>query len=357
MNARTLVATAAMACAAGAWAQSSVTISGTLDVGYHWNSNAAAGGVSRVETRHEPSFVRFSGVEDLGGGLQARFALDMGVQVDSGSSTGFSRESSVGLSSSRWGSITLGRQYDTMIDLVGVDPPRFNSVTAVHVGNWDRSAGNFLNNMIKYRTPNLGGFIGTVMYSPKEDGSSATNSGKSSGASGTYISGPLRVSAAVLRIEGLTHRPLNETGRSSLFGANFATTAASIVTKDTIGGIGAYYDVSGWRVLGEITRAKLEAPNGRTETYRTVAAGVVKTPNTLGLRPGVGMNYTALSDSRYTSAYAILDYYFSRRTDAYIRVITQRAKGPAGQRAALYLEGPSSKDSQTVVGIGVTHRF
>lgn len=353
-----VAAAALVFCSGTALAQGQVSMSGTLDAGYHQNTNVQGKGLKRLESRHEPSFLRFSGFEDLGGGWQARFALDMSVQVDSGASNVWGREASVGLSSRDWGSITLGRQYDTMIDLVGVDPPRFNSVTAVHVGNWDRSAGNFLNNMVKYRTPSLGGLTGTVMYSPAEDGSSSTNSGKSMGAAATYVSGPLRVSAALLRIDGLTHRPLNEVGRSNAFGARFASTGASIVTNDTIGGIGAYYDLPGWRVLGEVTRAKLEAvTTGKRETYRTIAAGVVKSPNEIGFRPGVGVSYSAVSDSRYTSVYAILDYYFTRRTDAYVRVVSQRATGPAGQRAALYLEGPSSDSRQTVIGVGVTHRF
>jgi predicted porin len=354
-----LVALAALACTGSAFAQSNVTISGVLDVGVQHNTNVGGGTLDRVETRHEPSHLTFSGTEDLGGGMFARFVLGMSVALDTGNNTGgFNRESYVALGSNQWGALQLGRQYDTIVDLVGVDAPRFNSVTAVHLGNWDRTAGAYVNNVVKYRTPNLGGFTGTLMYSPKEDGTSNTNSGASAGAAGTYVSGPLRLSAAYLRLDGGTHRPLNDTGRANLFGATFATTAATVVTDDRIAGLGAYYDFPGWRALGEFTRTKLTAPTGRSESLRTVALGVVKDPNTIGFRPGVGVNYSSMSGSHWTTFYGILDYYLSKRTDVYLRVVSQRATGgPTNQRAALFLESASSDRKQTVIGAGITHRF
>lgn len=355
---KNLVALAALACAGGAFAQSNVTISGTLDVGVQHTTNVQGVTLNRLETRHEPSHITFSGAEDLGGGMQARFVLGMSVAVDSGNNAGgFNRESYVALGSNQWGSVQLGRQYDTIVDLVGVDAPRFNSVNAVHLGNWDRTAGSYINNVVKYRTPNLGGFTGTLMYSFKEDGTSATNTGKSVGAAGTYVSGPLRVSAAYLRMDGVSHRPLNDTGRTNLFGATFATPAAAIVTNDRVAGAGAYYDLAGWRALGEFTSTRLTAPTGRSETLRTTAVGVVKDPNSIGFRPGVGVNYSSMAGSHWTTVYGILDYYLSKRTDVYLRVVSQKATGAGNQRAALFLEGASSSRKQTVIGTGITHRF
>jgi hypothetical protein len=70
----------------------------------------------------------------------------------------FNRTSIFGLSDKKWGTLTFGRQYDTLFDLVVVDPPRFNSVTAVHVGNWDRKSDVCVNNSIKYRSPKIAFF-------------------------------------------------------------------------------------------------------------------------------------------------------------------------------------------------------
>lgn len=338
-----------------AHAESSVNIYGTLDIGYHHNSNVQGRSVSRMETRHEPSYIGFRGVEDLGGGLQALFQMENSVAVDTGTTQAAMRQSFVGLRSKSWGQVTAGRMYDSMIEIVGVDPARFNSVNAVHAGNWDRSSGTYVNNAIKYRTPSLGGFTGTLMYELKEDGTSATNTGKGLGAGLTYLQGPLRVSAAYQKLDGVTHRPFNELGVSNLFGRTFANTTASLVTNDTMAGVGAYYDFDAWRVLGLATVARLESGAAR-ETMQTLGAGVVANPNKIGFRPGFGINHQRLNGSRWTTAYGILDYYLSRRTDVYLRVIHQKASGP-NQRAALYLEGPASGNSQTVIGAGITHRF
>lgn len=344
-------------CLAGvtASAQESINIYGVLDVGYHRNSNVLGGSANRVETRHEPSYIGFRGTEDLGGGTQAFFQLESSIGVDTGVSTGFSRQSLVGIRGKSWGQFTAGRMYDSMIEIVGVDPARFNSVNAVHAGNWDRSSGTYVNNAIKYRTPTMGGITGTLMYEFKEDGTSTTNAGKGIGAGLTYQDGPLRVSAAYQKLDGVTHRPFNELGATKLFGKTFATTAASLVTNDSMAGLGVYYDFAKWRVLAIATTAKLDAGN-TSETMKSFGAGVVARPDSIGFRPGFGINHQKLNGSSWTTAYGILDYYLSRRTDVYLRVIHQKASGP-NQRAALFLEGPASGNTQTVVGVGITHRF
>ncbi|MEO5669215.1 MAG: porin [Ramlibacter sp.] len=338
-----------------AQAQSSVTIYGTLDAGYQRTTDAQGRRLNRLETRHEPSYLGFRGTEDLGGGLHALFQLEGSIAVDSGNFTNFSRQSFVGLRSDTWGQVTAGRMYDAMIEIVGVDPARFNSVAAVHAGNWDRSSGTYVNNAIKYRTPTYGGFTGTLMYELKDDGNSISNTGKGVGAALTYLEGPLRVSAAYQKLNGVSHTPFNELGINNLFGKPFAATTTAIVTNDTMAGLGAYYDFPAWRVLALATVAKLDSGTA-TEKMKSFGAGVVANPNKNGFRPGVGVNYQSMNGSHWTTAYAILDYYLSRRTDVYMRVIHQKASGP-NQRAAIFLEGPASGNKQTVYGIGMTHRF
>jgi predicted porin len=349
-------ACATMLFAQAALAQSTVSVYGVLDVGTTYNSNVGGASLKKVETRHEPSYWGLRGREDLGGGLAAVFQLEQGIAVDTGVATGFSRQALVGLSSAKLGTLTLGRQYDTIVDLVAVDPPRFNSVTAVHVGNYDRTSGTYVNNAIKYRSPSLGGFNASLLYSPKEDGTSATNSGRSVGASVNYIQGPARVSMAYMRIDGVTLRPFNDTGIASLFGVSYANQLAkTVVSNNTILGLGAYYDIAGWRILAQHTNTKLEAL-GQRERMRTTAIGFTRDPNDIGLRPGAGFNHTTMNGSRWQTAYGILDYYLSKRTDVYLRAVHQKASGNR-QVAALFLEGPSSTSTQTVVGIGISHRF
>jgi predicted porin len=106
-------------CAGNAMAQSSVTIYGLLDEGlaYTTNANAAGGSILKMPTLTGsfPSRLGFRGTEDLGDGLQAVFALESGLLVDSGGlSQGnrlFGRQASVGLKG-QFGTVTIGRQVN-----------------------------------------------------------------------------------------------------------------------------------------------------------------------------------------------------------------------------------------------------
>jgi predicted porin len=141
----------------------------------------------------------------------------------------------------------------------------------------------------------------------------------------------------------VAHRPFNDLGRQTLFGATFATTAANVITDDKIAGIGAYYDVGPVRVLSRYTTTESTAvASQRSERLNTFSVGAVRIPNVLGLRPGIGVNYSSLGDSKWVPVYGILGYYLSKRTDVYLRVVSQGASGPAGQVATNFLEGPSS---------------
>jgi predicted porin len=97
--------------------QSSVTLYGMVDNGLSYASNS--GGSHQYNMSSGVlSGSRFGllGSEDLGGGLKAIFTLENGFDVNSGKASQgglmFGRRAFVGLSSSRFGTITLGRQYD-----------------------------------------------------------------------------------------------------------------------------------------------------------------------------------------------------------------------------------------------------
>ncbi len=102
-------------------AQSSVTRYGLIDEGFNYTSNV--GGHSNYQL--ESGFAQGSrwglkGTEDLGGGLKAVFQLENGFDVNSGNlgqgSRMFGRQANVGLSSDRFGTVTVGRQYDSVVD-------------------------------------------------------------------------------------------------------------------------------------------------------------------------------------------------------------------------------------------------
>lgn len=118
-----MMAAAASCLSAGAFAQSSVTIYGSLDAGVAYINNLNGGSVSRLDQgTMQPDRIGFRGTEDLGGNLKAIFQLEAGFYTDSGatpnSSKLFNRYSTIGLSGD-FGAVTLGHMPDVVFDYVG----------------------------------------------------------------------------------------------------------------------------------------------------------------------------------------------------------------------------------------------
>ena len=116
-------------CAESCYAQSSVTLYGILDTALIYGNNEkttkAGVGHSGVEMDSggiSGSRFGFRGSEDLGGGLSAVFDLEDGFSSANGklSNSGdlFGRQAFVGLSSSQYGTVTLGRRYAFMSEYV-----------------------------------------------------------------------------------------------------------------------------------------------------------------------------------------------------------------------------------------------
>lgn len=107
---KTIVALASFA-AISAFAQSNVTISGAVDLGVVKIDGAPA----KLDAANGANEIKFSGVEDLGGGLKASFTLTQRFSPESGMNDGtkgdrpaFQGESTVGLAGN-FGSVKVGR--------------------------------------------------------------------------------------------------------------------------------------------------------------------------------------------------------------------------------------------------------
>ena len=159
------------AYAAGAHAQSSVTLYGIVDTGIAYIHNSggqssqwkmSAGNLSGNEWG-------LKGTEDLGGGLSASFQLENSFDLGSGQLQNdgrmFGRQAFVGLGSTRFGTVTLGRQYDPVTDLV--QPITADSYSGLFappgdIDNYDDSAR--FNSAVKWTSPSWGGVTVETMY-------------------------------------------------------------------------------------------------------------------------------------------------------------------------------------------------
>jgi predicted porin len=236
---KSLVALAALAVVGAASAQSSVSIWGAVDASYNYASADIVGGSqsksSLQNSQLGSSKLGFSGLEDLGGGLKAKFWLEAGLANDTGAGKGsnannqttggltsggvaatsstsalngtqgivFQRRSYVGLLGN-FGEVQLGRQYvntflgvQAAVDPFGTNGPADSTQMMLTLGA-KVSVATITNasNMITYITPDMGGFSGNAQMFMGENTSGAANSDDGGGYSltGQYANGPLFVS-------------------------------------------------------------------------------------------------------------------------------------------------------------------
>lgn len=177
---KTLIALAAVASTA-AFAQSSVTIDGAVDLGYVKPIGAAD---ARLDATNGANQIRFLGTEDLGGGLKAHFTLAQRFSPESGGNDGtnnlrptFQGESTVGLSGG-FGAVKLGRSLTALQGPVNMTDPwgtLQQASTAVLTSGYvtDKEnnadgAGLGRTDAIHYSSPKFGGFSVGLSYGLKQ---------------------------------------------------------------------------------------------------------------------------------------------------------------------------------------------
>ncbi|MES3011596.1 MAG: porin [Pseudomonadota bacterium] len=241
---KSLVALAVASIAGAAFAQSSVTVYGIVDTGYSNYSNDGPTGKVRQSGLSSSNTITnrlgFRGVEDLGGGLKAKFNLEMGYNADDGAgqittNTGnvqgggtpngalvFSRLAYVALES-KLGEIRLGRDiHPGYYNYVVFDP--FGAVGAaaslpsVQMFDGFISTGAHVrfSNGINYFLPSgLGGLYGQLAYAPGEQASNAVaglgalgkNDGESYGARIGYAAGPVNFALGYSKVKASVIAP------------------------------------------------------------------------------------------------------------------------------------------------------
>jgi predicted porin len=222
MTMQRLIIAVACAGACNAFAQSSVTLTGIADAGVRSVSNEGRpSNKSLISGGNNTSRIILSGLEDLGGGLSARFHLEHGLLLNSGAQASsvagqfWDRRSTVSLSSKAWGEIRAGRDFVPTyrnwspfdpFSVVGVASAN-NLVSASPVGPIRAGFGSNpnttvrSNDAVQWLLPSvLGGLEGGLMASA-DAGPVAQGKNKVVGARLGWAAGPARVSAATMSTE------------------------------------------------------------------------------------------------------------------------------------------------------------
>lgn len=382
---------AAMLLAFGAsvaHAQSSVTLYGVIDEGVNYISNSAGHRLYNM-TSAIVSGWGVTGAEDLGGGYKAIFKLESGFELNNGTlgqgGLMFGRTAYVGMSSP-YGAATFGRQYDLVEDYVAPIAALsvFGVYTMGHPGGVDDiNHTNRINNVIRYETLNFRGFRFAAMYSlGGVAGSFSQNSVV--GLAARYGDGPFTAAAAYLRAKDPNDSVWGSVGdagsKSPLTGGFFVSpvyagyASANAYQVIALGGayqfgpatIGAVYTNTRFEDLGTLSTGKLNLynyhGNARFDSVE-LSLRYLATPVTLGAaydytwsdgpREDIGAHYHQVS--------LMAGYLFSKRTEAYLGVVYQRAGGTdsTGQAASASIIGLTAANSntQTAVRAGLRVRF
>jgi len=369
-----------LAAAPSVFAQSTVTLYGIIDEGINYTNNT--GGKHNYEMESGYAYGSrwgLKGNEDLGAGMKAVFALENGFDLNTGRANQggrmFGRQAFVGVSSP-YGTFTMGRQYDSMVDFMA--PTTANGSWAgylfAHPYDNDNTDNSFrVSNSVKYASPNISGFqFGGVYGFSNTAGQFANNRLMSAGAS--YSNGPLTIGAAYMDIDnvGVGSTGAVAANDASFFAGHERTFGAGINYKIGLLGLGFAYDhtrLENPTGNGYLTPANFPtgiAVNSLTFDNFEVNAQYYVTPSFF-----VGGMYT-YTHGRYNGSNGssspkwhqfglMADYNLSKRTDVYVQAVYQKVSASTGtfldQAYITGTDNSSSTNKQVVARVALRHLF
>ena len=376
-----------------AMAQSSVTLYGIVDAAVRrTNNEGPAGNIGMSQTRMIGGGMSQSrwGInveEDLGGGSKALAFLENRFDADAGNSAigaPFFQLSYVGLQGP-YGRLTAGRQWNVLFDVVTSTYASFpySPYMEAFKPEIGMSMGSRSNNMLKY-TAEYGPFRGSLQYS-MDEGNTVDALGATAAAAGAFktAGGYLRYSANGIsagagylnttlpggtKVDAWTVGTSYRSGPlyvnlgyavNERKGGAYALNTGSIVDS---GVLGAFWSGSsnggflpGAPATGATNIANLRDHANKRDMFK-VGIGYQITP---AINLG-GHYYNAKQSGSASGAFngrahfyvAVVDYAFSKRTDAYFGVDRTRVTGGTGMSLAA-----NGARTRTGITVGLRHRF
>ncbi|CAE6687166.1 Outer membrane porin protein 32 [Paraburkholderia domus] len=361
-----IMSTAALYSVSAA-AQSSITLFGVVDQGVRYTTHADPQGDSRVQLANgaNESLWGFKGAEDIGGGTKVIFQLENRFFPNTGATDPaypFFNTAFVGLQSSSYGKLTMGRQINPLTDAV---------VGAFVTNAWlptfyqfrpevMMAQGVWTSNMVKYAA-HWQYLTAEVSYAFGGN-AGAFGSGSQIGASILYLPGaPLRLAAAYLdsrdAVNGSAHFKSWTAGGSYSFG-DTTVNAGWAVNRQDAGFVGNFPN-------GPFTPPELSALKFNTFSAREMFFGGVTqlVGNATHLSANVWRTIqtgkTQAADGNATQFQLLADYNWSKRTDTYLEADYSLYRGGMVGAQFQGINALSSAYGTTQLGImaGIRHTF
>jgi predicted porin len=316
-------AAAALFVAAGAQAQSAVSLTGLIDVGAGRFESPGTKAVWRAENGNmTTSYIAFRGTDDLGGGLKARFALEHFLRADTGAAGRYgadsfwSRTANVGLDG-YFGTSLLGRNttplfvstllFNPFGDSYGFSPSIRHYFLGAILGDSGWS------NSMRYISPDTGGvtfeLMGNLAEGPAE--------GKNLSASVRYARGPLAATAVWQDVgNGAPLAPAGFDGQRTVQ-------------------LGLSYNLEVVKFFGQYGEVRTDATaDTKTRLYQFGFSVPVGPGLVLASYGNAEAETAGVSTTRKTLSLGY-DHYLSKNTDVYAVLMNDQATGlSAGTTAA-----------------------
>lgn len=274
---KSLLALAALtACCGVAMAQSSVTLAGKANIGFAKVEGGKANMANGVDGSSSRVIIR--GVEDLGGGLSAKFHFEHGLSPDTGAADAvfWQRQAWAALAGG-FGEVRLGRQYTLgfMGDIGNMPSTAVDPQLRAGLGFAGMGARN--NDQIQYWSPRMGGFQLRASYQLAGD-----NVNRITEVAGNYTIGGFTLNASGAKAKNTSGTTWHLNGA---YNAGVVTVAAG------------YTDIAG-KNTGKGPFVRVVAPLGPVSLF----AGVARNQDTKTRAHDAGAYYSL---SKRTSLYFV----------------------------------------------------
>ncbi|HKT99052.1 MAG TPA: porin [Paraburkholderia sp.] len=353
------VAALALLWASGAQAQSSVALFGLLDAGVSYVSNEGGHGNAKFDDGiFTPSLIGLRGSEDIGGGTHVVFQLVNQFSFGNGATIGnglFGRTAYVGMQNDRFGTLTLGNQYEFMADTLffsGIDAARdvgglynlrngpFQKLALpgnpTGAFDWDRMAGSQrVTNSVKYVSPVIGGLKAGALYAfGGVPGSIGANNAVSF--SLEYEAGSFGAAAAYT---------------NQKYGAQPGSAATSVRNW----GAGAHYQLDQVSLSALFTTVRNAFSGGAVWMSEFGGVWHLAGPWRIGADYLYMKGNAAVDNNHAHQVTATVQYVLSKRTMVYATGVWQRASSGAQAQinGVLDPDGASSGVNQAIARVGI----
>ena len=328
---KSLLAVAAMTAFAGAaQAQSTVTVYGILDVGYVGSTykgigiaaantpvgqpaNTTTGQTTSAtanslgQSAESTSRLGFKGTEDLGGGNQALFTIETGLNPNGNSQVVWNRQTFAGLHKNGVGAVTVGTQYTPMFDVASqTDAGGQNNLVgnAIYSGSLQSTTGTF--------NPGSSAYAGTV--------NGATNAGAgftaNSGGYNTRATNALLLASD--RMYGLKGEAMYATASQT------SSQTAGTAGPFGAGQVGGVSNNTMWGASLDYTWNKLQAVAAYQQFKSYDPAAGASTAATIALANGTPNSATAsFGSNAFDNTYLMAATYDFGIAKAYLQYITR----------------------------------